>query len=104
MCESSGISVIDEVNKGGFPNEPFRLCIGQSLGKSTYIPSMFEKWYDEGNRIPENQTVMVADFEGWVGEFEQLSPEMRVKRLNFFYFLIKFGGGLPHAWIQDKDS
>lgn len=103
MSESSGIAVIDEVNNGGLPNVPFLLS-SRGSGKSLLIPHMFEKWYSEGNRMPENQTVMVADFEGLVGEFDQLSPEMRLKRVNFFYFLIKFGGGLPNAWIQDKDS
>jgi len=73
-------------------------------GKSLYIPNKFEKWYEEGNRMPDDLTVMVADFNGLLDGIEKWSDEERNKKMNFIYFMITYCGGFPNAIVVTKDE
>jgi hypothetical protein len=97
MVQKYNIPFLDELTKGLAEGKTVMINENLSRGKSMMIPNMFEKWYSEGNRMPDNIGIRYYDFDGWIGEFIKLSDEMRIKQKNFIWFMMQYGGGFPNA-------
>lgn len=69
------------------------------FGKSINWLNSFKKWYDEGNRIPDNVHVIYYDIESLPPDE---GPEADIYRMNMMYYCIKFLGGFPNAMLVEK--
>ncbi len=72
------------------------------MSKSMWALHRFIEWYAEGNRMPDDVSVMAYDIEGLFANIDELSNDEIVQKGNLIWFMITYCGGYPHAVIVPK--
>lgn len=74
------------------------------MSKSLLSITVFNEWYSNGNRMPDDKTVLIADFGYPPINIEEMSDEEICKFRNLVWYCITFHGGFPNAVIADKKN